>query len=200
MGALSFDSGAEFVALSGYRRKVRAADHDEDEEVETQHVVDLVRERIRKFEARLKNHPDDTACWIAYSRAHIPDETGENHRAQVEISMAILSRALATFAFAESIPLHLEYLRIAADVWSSSRVEEMWSSLLERAEQNVQQSGMGQAIFDLWLGHLTWSEGRGFGRDGRDVETIMELYEQRLAMIPAYGQSDPLNLASVTVN
>jgi hypothetical protein len=47
---------------------------------------------------------------------------------------------------------------------------------------------MSLGIFDLWLGHLDWSEGPGFGRDGRDADYIVELYEQRLVMVPAYGK------------
>jgi hypothetical protein len=47
---------------------------------------------------------------------------------------------------------------------------------------------MGHESFEIWLGHFKWSEGPGFGRDGRDVDSVIELYERRLHDISKYGE------------
>jgi hypothetical protein len=186
---VAFDSAAPFVAVEEDRREVRNVSPNELEEFDTQQTVDLARERIQDFENRLKSQPGDTNTWIAYSRAHVTGGKGDNHLAHLEISLSVLARALDVTPLADSVPLHLEYLRIAAEIWPSARVEHTWSTILDKVEQNIQGLSMGQGVFDLWLGHLNWSEGAGFGRDGRDVDYIVELYEQRLAMVPAYGES-----------
>lgn len=197
---VSFDSKAGFVPVNESGHGPRNTGKDESEDFDPHQIVDPARERVQEFEIRLKAHPDDTATWIAYSRAHVTNEEGDHHFAHLEISLSILTRAFEVVPFAESVPLHLEYLRVAAECWQSARVEHAWSSLLDKVEQNVRGLDMSLEIFDLWLGHLDWSEGRGFGRDGRDVDYIVELYEQRLAMVPAYGKLISPVLASGTVH
>jgi hypothetical protein len=174
------------------RRENREESQDDSEEFDEPESINMVSERVKDFETRLKVHPEDTAVWIAYSRAHVSNEQGGNSLAHLEISLSILARALEIVHFNKSVPLHLEYLRVAAEIWPSSRVEHAWSSLLDRVEQNIQGLSMSQGIFDLWVGHIGWSEGPGFGQDGRDVDFVVELYEQRLAMVPAYGKSTVL--------
>jgi hypothetical protein len=179
---------AGFIPVNERGHGARSTSKDESEELDTHQVIDPARERVQDFELRLKAHPDDTDTWVAYSRAHVTYEEGNHHLAHLEISLAVLARALEIVPFVKSVPLHLEYLRVAADCWPSARVEHAWSSVLDKVEQNVRGLNMSIGIFDLWLGHLDWSESRGFGRDGRDVDYIVELYEQRLAMVPAYGK------------
>jgi hypothetical protein len=185
---VAFDSVAGYVSVKQRGHGARSTGQDETEEFETHQIVDPARERVQEFESRLKAHPDDTATWIEYSRAHVTNEEGDHHFADLEISLSVLARALEVVSFAKSVPLHLEYLRVAAECWPSARVEHAWSSLLDKVEQNVRGLDMSLGIFDLWLGHLDWSEGPGFGRDGRDADYIVELYEQRLVMVPAYGK------------
>ena len=186
---------AAFVPVNERGHGVRTTGKDDTEEFDTHQIVDPARERVKEFETRLKAHPDDTATWIEYSRTHVTNQEGDHHFAHLEISLSVLARALEVVSFAKSVPLHLEYLRVAAECWPSARVEHAWSSLLDEVERNVRGLDMSQGIFDLWLGHLDWSEGRGFGRDGRDVDYIVELYEQRLVMIPAYGKLISLDTA-----
>jgi hypothetical protein len=184
---VAFNPVAGFVPVHERGNGVKSTGEDENEEFDTHQIVDPARERVQEFESRLKSHPDDTATWIEYSRSHVTNEEGDHHFAHLEISLSVLARGLEVVCFAKSVPLHLEYLRVAAECWPSARVEHAWSSLLDNVEQNVRGLDMSLGIFDLWSGHLDWSEGGGFGRDGRDVDYIVELYEQRLAMVPAYG-------------
>ena len=197
--AVVFDPAAGFVAVHERGHGVKSTGKDDTEEFDTHQIVDPARERVQEFETRLKAHPDDTATWIEYSRAHVTNKEGDHHFAHLEISLSVLARAFEVVSFAKSVPLHLEYLRVAAECWPSARVEHAWSSLLDKVEQNVRGLDMSLGIFNLWLGHLDWSEGPGFGRDGRDVDYIVELYEQRLVMMPAYGKLISLVPASETV-
>lgn len=189
---VAFDSMASFVQVNEKGGGFGSAGKDETGDHDTHQVVDPARERVQDFENRLNARPDDVTIWIAYSRAHITNEQGDNRLAHLEISLSILDRALEIVPFTESASLHLEYLRVAAEVWPSARVEHAWSKLFDRVEQNVRSLSTSLGIFELWLGHLDWSEGRGFGRDGRDVDYVVELYEERLAMVPAYGQFSAL--------
>jgi hypothetical protein len=155
----------------------------------SQHAVDLARERTQTFEAHLAMHPGDTSSWIDYSRAHVFDSDNSHRAAQLDISLSILDRGLRGMSLTESVPLHLEYLRVAAEIWPSARVEHAWSSLFGRIDQAIRGlDNMGQAVFELWLGHLDWSQGQGFGHNGRDLDNVVDLYEQRLDMVPAYGE------------
>ena len=183
MDSAAFDPRAGFITVD--LRQTGGTEPSSPSDYDTHDPVDVARERVQVFETHLKSHPEDTAAWIGYSRAHISTEDGALRSAQLDISLSILARALKGVSRTKSIPLHLEYMRVAAEVWPSARMEDAWSSLLEEMEALITS---GAEICDLWLGHFRWLEGSGFGRDGRDIETVMQLYEDRLAKLSEYGK------------
>ena len=179
----AFDPRAGFITVD--LRQTGGTEPSSPSDYDTHDPVDVARERVQVFETHLKSHPEDTAAWIGYSRAHISTEDGPLRSAQLDISLSILARALKGVSRTQSIPLHLEYMRVAAEVWPSARLEDAWSALLEEMEALTTS---GAEMCDLWLGHFRWLEGSGFGRDGRDIETVMQLYEDRLAKLSEYGK------------
>jgi hypothetical protein len=107
----------------------------------------------------------------------------EGHRrAELDVSLAILERALGSLS--ESIALHLEYLRIAAELWPTARVEEAWKVLFRRIDQG---SFSGTSAFQLRLGYLNWIQGSGFGGGNRNGDRVLAAFEK------AVSSSKPLH-------
>lgn len=124
--------------------------------------------RQRDLEKILKNRPDDVDAWIAFSKAHLTDDE-DCRSAELEVSLAILGRALGSRLLSDSIPLHLEYLRVAAELWPTAQVEEAWKGLFRREDSF-------SSAFELRLGYLNWMQGSGFGGGDRNGDRVMAFF------------------------
>lgn len=187
------DFSASFLALdsngsrSGGGHPVSEVDNLSDtQEVDTD-VEDDAQTGRQQMEGHLARHPADVESWITYSKAHWTN--GRGHRkAELDVSLAILSRAIRSESLGWSVPLHLEYLRISAELWPFQRVDEAWKALLRQSD--AEGSGISSSDhFELRLGYLDWIQGAGFGQGDYDGDGVMAVLEDALCSDRLHGQS-----------
>lgn len=163
-------------------------------EVEALGPLSTFEEEIRKkrieLERTLKTNPTNTSAWLQLSTLRANSAQGPPGsslgaidpaviaatRAENEVSMSVLNRALAAHpdnAFA--LDLHLAFLSAAEQVWPVERVHERWRNVLR------EMSRSGDSILRIWLAYLDWCEGPGFGSSGHGtamsaVEAVIDAF------------------------
>jgi hypothetical protein len=174
-------------SVPDYRRIHSVPEEGESDEwqreVEALGPLSTFEEEIRKkrieLERTLKTNPTNTSAWLQLSTLRTNPAQGPSGlslgamdpaviaatRAENEVSMSVLNRALAAHpdnAFAPD--LHLAFLSAAEQVWPVERVHERWRNVLR------EMSRSGDSILKVWLAYVDWCEGPGFGSSGHGTE------------------------------
>lgn len=168
--------------LPDYRAISRESPESEEELEAIQAIVgkastleDIMKVRTASFEQHLRSSPDDAAQWIEYSKLHLqlsPEAATSSafvdtakqptNRANAEVTLSILSRALEAHPANLSSPeLHIAYLRAAELFWPPTKVTERWENVIRQLGENGAEE---EDLMRLYLGYIQWRQGQGIGQ------------------------------------
>jgi hypothetical protein len=186
-------SGSQRFGLidPGYREGT-VIESDDEEPI----LLDNRQLQITEFEQHLARVPGDTRAWLDYAHAH--DDTREDQRAQLEVTMAILDRAGKAVFPSDRLPIILDELATAEKLYKPEEIEARWRQNLDEMERVLSHkpSTVGD-MMKLWTAYLDWIEGLGFSRVGRTVEDAVLIHGNILMRLRRYGECE-IHSAAVT--
>ncbi|THH33540.1 hypothetical protein EUX98_g633 [Antrodiella citrinella] len=119
------------------------SDYDSDTTPET-----YLQATLRSLEVQLAEKPEDISAWLSllsHTLSAIPMSSKHATKARSDISLSVLSRALAAHPDnAKSKPLRLKYIKAGEQVWSEAQLRAEWETALELRDA------------DLWMEWLDW--------------------------------------------
>lgn len=152
-------------------------------------LLDDRNRRIREFERHLSSEPGDASAWLAYA-GYSHHRNHQDHRSELEVTLAILDRALKNVPSIDCVPIILERLAIVEELWKALRVEATWRESLDEMEQTIAKHASAvSSMMSLWNAYLDWTEGSAFGRNGRGVDDVVAGYEEVFVRTSRYSQS-----------
>lgn len=141
--------------------------------------------QVSEFEQRLSKTPGDASVWLAYAHSHDDGRVGQ--RAQLEVTLAILDRALKVVPIRDRVPVVLDQLATAETLWKPEQVEVRWQEILDEMERVLsREMSMVDDMMSIWVAYLEWIEGLGFGRNGRTVDNVISTYENIFERLHRY--------------
>lgn len=188
------------------------AELDESDDLDEQETPEKVqRRRILEFERHLEAHPDDVDQWIAYSSLHLEDYSRGKTKGALglladaasiedptarggktgayEVALATLERAIKVSPRNASSPkLQSALFALAQQVWPPGKVTETWQDVLRRLQDSSEKINEKE-LMDLWLGYISWREGRGLGATGAKgkqsggIDDVVAIYAQCIDMM-----------------
>ncbi|KAJ9111443.1 hypothetical protein QFC19_001212 [Naganishia cerealis] len=196
-------------------------DTDDSEDLDQQETPEQTRRRrVLEFEHHLEDHPQDIDKWIAFSSMQVEDflpgkvkgalglmdeasNAGNNTRIKgklgaYEVALATLERAIKVSPRnAYSPKLQTAFFALAQQVWSPSQVTERWQDTLRMFSSSTERVNEKE-LMDLWLGYISWREGRGLGsravggKGSGGIDDVVEIYAQCIDMMrsTAYSSSE----------
>jgi hypothetical protein len=115
------------------------------------------QETIKELENILSRSPDDETAWIKLwniSIKSVPKSMGRGSRAQAEISLSILRRAIDAHDSNRYSPrLRLLYIEHGAEIWSEDQIRVEWGNIMSELGDNrspVWKRGV------IWMAWLEW--------------------------------------------
>ena len=185
---------------------------DESDDLDEQETPEQVRRRrIVEFERHLEAHPDDVDQWIAFSSLHFEDYSRGTSKGALglladaasiedpttrggktgayEVALATLERAIKVYPPNASSPnLQSALFALAQQVWPPGKVTETWQDVLRRLQDSSDRMNEKE-LMDLWLGYISWREGRGLGATGArgkqsgGIDDVVAIYAQCIDMM-----------------
>ena len=144
-------------------------------------------DRIKALEQAVSVRPEDANAWLEYSTAHLANKA-RHTPSSAAVAIAILDKALAVPANTASAPLHLAYLRTAAEIWSGDKLAARWTDVLNHFPI-VMNGQLLKRSADVWLEYLGWCEGAGLAVVGHDERrgfaAVSGIYEKVIRDIRA---------------
>jgi hypothetical protein len=187
-------------------------DSEESDDLDEQETPEqLRRRRVIEFERHLDAHPGDVEQWIAYSSMHLEDfapgrtkgalglladaaATGDpkvlkGKTGAYDVALATLERAIKVLpANAYSPKLQSAFFSLAQQVWPPGQVTEQWQDTLRMLQESRERMNE-KDLMDLWLGYISWREGRGLGSRGAKggggggIDDVVDIYAQCIDMM-----------------
>ncbi|KAJ9115024.1 hypothetical protein QFC22_005352 [Naganishia vaughanmartiniae] len=187
-------------------------DADESEDLDEQETPEQTRRRrVLEFERNLEDNPQDIDKWIAFSSMQIEDylpgrvkgalglmDEADNignqtrvkgRRGAYEVALATLERAIEVSSRnAHSPKLQSAFFALAQQVWPPHQVTEKWQDVLRTLSSSGEKVDEKE-LMDLWLGYISWREGRGLGshatrgKGSGGIDDVVEIYAQCIAMM-----------------
>lgn len=125
--------------------------------------------------------------WLAYAHSH--DDGQVRQRAQLEVTLAILDRALKVVPVRQRVPVVLDQLATAEMLWKPEQVESRWLHILDEMERILSREvSTVNDMMALWVAYLDWIEGPGFGQNGRTVDDVVSIYENIFRRLHQYSK------------
>lgn len=178
-------------------RSIAKEDSDEEELEAIQAALGKVstleediRNRTAEYEKHLRDYPGDIDKWLEYSKLHLqlhseasvssatvdPAKQPTN-RANAEVTLSILSRALEHQPNFSSTELHIAYLRTAEVFWPTNKVTERWQNVIRTLGD---RGASEEDMMGLYLGYIEWREGQGIGQTAQGstggVDEVVDVY------------------------
>jgi hypothetical protein len=187
-------------------------DSDDSDDLDEQETPEQIRRRrVIEFEQHLDDSPGDIEQWIAYSSMHLEDfapgrtkgalglladaaATGDpaalkGKKGAYDVALATLERAIKVLpANAYSPKLQLAFFALAQQVWPPGQVTEKWQDVLRMLQESREKMNEKE-LMDLWLGYISWREGRGLGSRGAKggvgggIDDVVDIYAQCIDMM-----------------
>lgn len=204
-------------------------DTDDSEDLDEQETPEQTRRRrVLDFERHLEKNPQDIDKWIAFSSMQVEDflpgrvkgalglldeasNVGNQTRAKgkrgaYEVALATLERAIKVSPTnAHSPKLQSAFFALAQQVWPSNQVTGKWQDVLRMFSSSTEKVDEKE-LMDLWLGYISWREGRGLGSraaDGKSsggIDDVVEIYAQCIDMMRSSCFSSPESELAVSDN
>lgn len=192
-----------------YEDPEESEDSDDLDEQETPEQIQ--RRRVLEFERHLETHPDDSDQWIAFSSLHLEDYSRGKTKGALglladaasiedptarggktgayDVALATLERAIKVSPHNASSPkLQSAFFALAQQVWPPGKVTERWQDVLRRLQTSTERMNE-KDLMDLWLGYISWREGRGLGASGArgkqsgGIDDVVAIYAQCIDMM-----------------
>jgi hypothetical protein len=125
-------------------------DDVEDSESDTSDTIPLTsrQENLKALEAQLSTDPTSVHLWLlllSHTTADISLDVKNAQKVRAEISLSVLSRALAAHpGNAQSTQLRLKYLNAGEEIWTAEALNSEWEAALQ----------IGST--ELWIRWLDW--------------------------------------------
>ncbi|KAJ9104523.1 hypothetical protein QFC21_002019 [Naganishia friedmannii] len=201
-------------------------DTDDSEDLDEQETPEQIRRRrVLDFERHLEDHPQDVDQWIAFSSMQVEDcspgrakgalglmEEATNvgnqtrvkgRRGAYEVALATLERAIKVYPRnAHSPKLQSAFFALAQQVWPPNQVTGKWQDVLRMFSSSAEKVDEKE-LMDLWLGYISWREGRGLGshaaggKSSGGIDDVVEIYGQCIAIMRSsvYSSSEKRTVA-----
>lgn len=198
-----------------------AEESEESDDLDERETPEQIRRRrVLEFEQHLDDHPGDIDQWIAFSSMHLESYAPGRTRGALgllaeasavgdptvlkgktgayDVALATLERAIKVLpSNAYSPKLQSAFFALAQQVWSPGKVTEQWQDVL-RMLQTSREKMNEKELMDLWLGYISWREGRGLGSRGArggaggGIDDVVDIYAQCIDMMKSrdYPTSD----------
>jgi hypothetical protein len=125
-------------------------DEVEDSESDASDTIPLTsrQENLKALEAQLSTDPTSVNLWLlllSHTTADISPDVKNAQKVRAEISLSVLSRALAAHpGNAQSQQLRLKYLNAGEEIWTAEGLNSEWEAALQ----------IGST--ELWIRWLDW--------------------------------------------
>lgn len=151
-------------------------------------VFDETRRRINKFEDHLARHPLDVDVWLSYAHDHHEDQPT---RAQLEVTCAILHRALERIDGVCGVPLHIDLLHVGETLWAPDRVEKKWHEVLDLMTHWTRLEGAsGELLSKIWQEYLCWAECLVL-ESSRTIDDVIASHKDIMRRLPSLSKFPP---------